>query len=52
MTNQNFQHHYSVSHNPSEIILIGWFAAQETFFIIINIENHCVWTDVFHDTDE
>ncbi len=27
----------SVSHDPSEIILICWFAAQETF--IINVEN-------------
>ncbi len=26
----------SVSHDPSEIILICWFAAQETF---INVEN-------------
>ncbi len=25
--------------NPSEIILICWFAAQETFFITINVEN-------------
>ncbi len=24
----------SVSHDPSEIILICWFAAQETFLII------------------
>ncbi len=29
---------YSVSHDPSEIILICWFAAQETFPIIINVE--------------
>ncbi len=28
----------SVSHDPSEIILIYWFAAQETFLIIINLE--------------
>ncbi len=28
----------SVSHDPSEIILICWFAAQETFLIIINVE--------------
>ncbi len=27
----------SVSHDPSEIILISWFAAQETFIIIIII---------------
>ncbi len=25
----------------SEIILIWWFAAQETFLIIINVENSC-----------
>ncbi len=31
----------SVSHDPSEIILIYWFAAQETFPIIINVENSC-----------
>ncbi len=31
----------SVSHDPSEIILICWFAAQETFLIIINVENSC-----------
>ncbi len=28
----------SVSHDHSEIILICWFAAQETFHIIINAE--------------
>ncbi len=28
----------SVSHDPSEIILICLFAAQETFIIIINVE--------------
>ncbi len=28
----------SVSHDPSEIVLIFWFAAQETF-IIISVEN-------------
>jgi len=33
-----FQHHYSL-HNPSEIILICWFDAQETFLIIINFVN-------------
>ncbi len=31
----------SVSHDPSEIILICWFTAQETFQIIINVENSC-----------
>ncbi len=30
----------SVSHDPSEIILICWFGAWETF-IIINVENSC-----------
>ncbi len=37
----NFQHHYSSlqSHDPSEIFLISWFANQETFLIIIYIEN-------------
>ncbi len=28
-----------MSHDPSEIILICWVAAQETFLIIINAEN-------------
>ncbi len=31
-----------VSHDSLEIILICWFAAQETFLIIINAENSCV----------
>ncbi len=31
----------SVSHDPSEIILICWFGAQETFTIIINVKNGC-----------
>ncbi len=31
----------SVSHDPSEIILIWLFNAQETFLIIINVENSC-----------
>ncbi len=30
---------HSVSHYPSEIILICWFAAQETFLIINSVEN-------------
>ncbi len=30
----------SVSHDPSEIILICWFAAQETLLIIINVDNN------------
>ncbi len=29
----------SVSHDPSEIILICWFAAQEIFLIISKAEN-------------
>ncbi len=33
--------HQEMSHDPSEIILICWFAAQETFIIIINVENSC-----------
>ncbi len=31
----------SGSHDPSEIILIVCFGVQETFLIIINIENSC-----------
>ncbi len=32
-----------MSHDPSEIILISWFGAQETFLIIIiNDENSCL----------
>ncbi len=31
----------SLSHDPSEIILICWFTAQEAFLIIINVENIC-----------
>ncbi len=30
-----------MSHDPSEIILICWFGAQETFLIIINVKNNC-----------
>jgi len=29
----------TVSHDPSVIILIWWFDAQETFIIIINVKN-------------
>ncbi len=46
----------------SEIILICWFAAQETFLIIIDVENSCaaeyifvetVWKHIiFQDSDE
>jgi len=28
-----------VSHDPSEIIVICWFAAQDTFMIIFIVEN-------------
>jgi len=31
----------SVAHDPSEINLICWFAAQETFLVIISVENRC-----------
>ncbi len=31
----------SVSHDLSEVILRCWFAAQETFWIIINVKNSC-----------
>ncbi len=31
----------SVLHDSSEIILICWFAAQETFLSIINAEKFC-----------
>ncbi len=30
----------SLAHDPSEIILIGWFAAQNTL-MIIKVENSC-----------
>ncbi len=39
----NFQHpllQASVSHEHSENILIYWFYVQETFLIIINVENN------------
>ncbi len=41
----------SVSHDPSEIILICWFAAQETCIIIINTKNSCaaLYFSVNHD---
>ncbi len=41
MEKLNFQP--SVSHDPSEIILICLFAAQETFIIILNVENLLVF---------
>jgi len=39
-----------VSHDPSEIILICRFAAQETFLIIINVENSCAAKYFFVET--
>ncbi len=51
MAKPNFQQSLlqsSVSNDFSEIILICWFAAQETFIIIINIENSCaVFVEMF-----
>ncbi len=45
----------SVSHDPSEIILISWFAAQETFIfliiIIISVENSCTVVLTFYQFD-
>ncbi len=35
-----------VSRDPSEIIIIHWFAAQKTFMIIINVE----WKHIFVET--
>ncbi len=32
----------SVSHDPSEISLIYWLAAQEKILVIITVENCCV----------
>ncbi len=40
-----------VSHGPSEIILISWFVAQETFNIIINVKNICA-TDSFCENND
>ncbi len=39
----------SVSHDPSEIILICWFDEQETF--IINVENSCAAPYVCRKSD-
>ncbi len=39
----------SVLHDPSEIILIGWFVAKETIIIIINVEN-IVGCNIFVET--
>ncbi len=42
----------SVSHDPSEIILIYWFGAQETciIIIIINAEQLCSFVNRNNDT--
>jgi len=37
----------SVSHDPSEITLISWYDAQETFMIIINVENSSYFCEVY-----
>ncbi len=47
MANLNFQQISSLQQNIlhlSEIILISWFGTQETFLIIINIDNSCATT--------
>ncbi len=31
----------SVSHDPSEIVQICWFGDQETYCLIMNVENSC-----------
>ncbi len=48
-----FKHHHtsSVSHDSSEIILICWFAAQETIIITINIEYSCAGY-IFDETNK
>ncbi len=38
----------SVSHDRSEIILICWFCAQETFCIIVSVQN-CLIQDFLMD---
>ncbi len=41
MAKMNYQQPFlqsSVSHDPSEIVLIYWFVAKETFLYIINVE--------------
>ncbi len=49
----NFQHHYIITVFSvtwsSEIILICWFAAQQTFLIIINAEHSCPAKHFFVD---
>ncbi len=39
-----------VSHNPSEIILICWLAAEETYLIIMNMKNSCAAYNIFVET--
>ncbi len=41
----------SVSHDPSEIILICWFTTQETFLVIINAEDSCAAQYFCDNTD-
>ncbi len=47
----------SLSHDPSEIILISWFGAQEAFLliviiiIIINVESSCAAQYVYGNSD-
>ncbi len=46
MANLNFQQplfHYHMILQKSEIILICWFSAQETFLIIVNVENNLIF---------
>ncbi len=46
MTKLNYQQlllQSSVSHDPSEIILIYLFGTQETFIFIINVEQFSFW---------
>jgi len=53
MAKLNFQPHYfslTESHDPSEIILICWFAAQETCLIIINVESFFLLLNIFVET--
>jgi len=33
----------SVSHDPSEILIICWFDAQDTFIIIINVQKSSIY---------
>jgi len=46
MANLHFQHHQSsVSHGPSEIILICGFGAQETFVYALMVFKRTVFID-------